>query len=148
MRLTWDDVRLDDQDPIIRVGRGKLRGRRAVRVVPILPVLLPWLKWAREKNLPLVDLGDSRVIREVVDWQPDICRHSWIIPAKSYGPSSTRIDRDTLIKLKAHGINGTPARRPPRLRPPRGAAVFHGDARTSSPRCGRRGGRLGVCGGA
>ena len=32
-----------------------------------------------------------------------------IIPAKSYGPSSTRIDRDTLIKLKAHGINGMPA---------------------------------------
>ena len=31
-----------------------------------------------------------------------------IIPAKSYGPSTTRIDRDTLLRLKAHGINGMP----------------------------------------
>lgn len=78
VRLTWDDVRLDDQNPIIRVGKGKLRGRRSVRVVPIEPVLLSWLKWAKGKGLPLVDLSESRKIREVVDWQPDICRHSWI----------------------------------------------------------------------
>jgi excisionase family DNA binding protein len=32
-----------------------------------------------------------------------------IIPAKCFGPKSTRIDRDTLLKLKAHGINGMPA---------------------------------------
>lgn len=31
-----------------------------------------------------------------------------IIPAKSFGPRSTRIDRETLIKLKTHGIKGMP----------------------------------------
>jgi excisionase family DNA binding protein len=31
-----------------------------------------------------------------------------IIPAKRYGPSTTRIDRATLIQLKTHGINGMP----------------------------------------
>jgi len=31
-----------------------------------------------------------------------------IIPAKTYGPKSTRIDRKTLIELKAHGLNGMP----------------------------------------
>ena len=79
VRLTWDDVRLDEKTPMIRVGRGKIRGRRAVRVVPIEPALLSWLKWAREKGLPLINTSsDSRKIREVVDWQEDICRHSWI----------------------------------------------------------------------
>lgn len=78
VRLTWDDIHLDDQSPIIRVGKGKLRGRRSVRLVPIEPALLSWLKWAKGKSLPLVDLGDSRKIREVVEWQTDICRHSWI----------------------------------------------------------------------
>lgn len=42
----------------------------------------------------------SRTIRRRVD--------EGIIPAKSYGPKSTRIDRETLLKLKAHGINGMP----------------------------------------
>ncbi len=79
MRLTWDDVRLDEKTPIIRVGRGKIRGRRAVRVVPIEPALLSWLKWAKSRDLPLVNTSsDSRKIREVVEWQEDICRHSWI----------------------------------------------------------------------
>jgi excisionase family DNA binding protein len=31
-----------------------------------------------------------------------------IIPAKVFGPKSTRIDRETLIALKNHGINGMP----------------------------------------
>ena len=29
-----------------------------------------------------------------------------IIPAKSYGPKTTRIDRAIVNQLKAHGING------------------------------------------
>lgn len=78
VRLTWEDVRLDDQEPIIRVGRGKIRGRRAVRIVPILPVLREWLLWVRKRNLPLVSTADSRKVREVVEWQEDVCRHSWI----------------------------------------------------------------------
>ena len=78
VRLTWDDVHLDDATPIIRVGKGKIRGRRSIRVVPIQPALLSWLKWARVKNLPLVDLRESRKIREVVEWQEDIGRHSFI----------------------------------------------------------------------
>jgi hypothetical protein len=50
-----------------------------VRVVPIEPALLSWLKWAKEKDLPLVNpSSDSRKIREVVEWQEDICRHSRI----------------------------------------------------------------------
>ena len=32
-----------------------------------------------------------------------------IIPAKCFGPKSTRIDRATLLKLKAHDVNGMPA---------------------------------------
>src|SRR5690606_34942723 len=72
VRLTWADLHLDDAAPIIRVGKGKIRGRRSIRVVPIQPALLSWLKWARAQNLPLVDLRESRKIREVVDWQEDI----------------------------------------------------------------------------
>jgi len=78
VRLTWDDVFLDGPEPLIRVGRGKIRGRRSIRVVPIQPALLSWLKWARVQNLPLVDLRESRKIREVVEWQEDIGRHSFI----------------------------------------------------------------------
>ena len=78
VRLTWEDVRLDEAEPIIRVGRGKIRGRRAVRIVPILPILAKWLKWVRENKQPLVSLAESRKVRSVVKWQEDICRHSWI----------------------------------------------------------------------
>jgi len=79
LRLTWEDLRLDEKTPIIRVGQGKIRGRRAVRVVPIEPALLSWLKWFREKGIPLVNTSsDARKIREVVNWQGDIARHSWI----------------------------------------------------------------------
>lgn len=77
--LTWEDLCLDEKTPIIRVGRGKIRGRRAVRVVPIEPALLSWLKWFRQKGFPLVNTSsDARKIREVVNWQEDIARHSWI----------------------------------------------------------------------
>ena len=31
-----------------------------------------------------------------------------IIPAKKFGPKTTRIDRATVIKLKTHGLNGMP----------------------------------------
>jgi len=31
-----------------------------------------------------------------------------IIPAKKFGPKTTRIDRATLNQLKAHGLNGLP----------------------------------------
>lgn len=31
-----------------------------------------------------------------------------LIPAKVYGPKSTRIERETLVTLKAQGINGMP----------------------------------------
>jgi len=31
-----------------------------------------------------------------------------IIPAKRFGPKSTRIDRETLLRLKQHGLNGLP----------------------------------------
>lgn len=78
LRLTWDDIRLNDDEPLIRVGRGKIRGRRAVRIVPILPVLRSWLEWVKQRKLPLVSTADSRKVREVVEWQEDICRHSWI----------------------------------------------------------------------
>lgn len=78
LKLTWEDIHLTEENPIIRVGRGKIRGRRSVRIVPILPILRHWLEWVRERGLPLVGKGDSRKIRAVVDWQPDICRHSWI----------------------------------------------------------------------
>lgn len=78
-RLTWADINLDDKNPIVRVGRGKIRGRRAIRVVPIEPQLVSWLKWIKLKKLPLNAPGaDTRRVREVVDWQEDICRHSWI----------------------------------------------------------------------
>jgi integrase len=79
MRLTWADVHLDGDSPIIRVGQGKIRGRRAVRIVPIEPNLLSWLKWAKAKNLALVcPSSDARKVREAVPWQTDITRHSWI----------------------------------------------------------------------
>jgi integrase len=78
-RLTWSDINLDEKTPIVRVGRGKIRGRRAIRVVPVDPALLSWLKWVKAKKLPLNAPGvDSRRVREVVEWQEDICRHSWI----------------------------------------------------------------------
>lgn len=78
VRLTWSDVHLDDASPMIRVGKGKIRGRRSIRVVPMQPALVSWLKWARVQNLPLSDLRESRKIREVVEWQEDIGRHSFI----------------------------------------------------------------------
>ena len=78
-RLSWSDLRLDEKTPMSRGGAGKIRGRRAVRVVPIEPALLSWLKWFREKDIPLVNASsDARKIRDVVDWQEDIARHSWI----------------------------------------------------------------------
>lgn len=78
-RLTWADINLDEKNPIVRVGRGKIRGRRAIRVVPVDPALLAWLKWVKAKKLPLNAPGvDTRRVREVVEWQEDICRHSWI----------------------------------------------------------------------
>jgi integrase len=95
LRLTWGDVHLDDKSPIIRVGRGKIRGRRAVRVVPIEPALLSWLKWAKEKDLPLVNpSSDSRKIREVVEWQEDICRHSWISYRLAMTGDEVRVARE------------------------------------------------------
>ena len=77
-RLTWQDVELEGASPIIRVGKGKLRGRRSIRVVPIQPALLSWLKWVKRKDLPLACRLESRKIREVVQWEEDICRHSFI----------------------------------------------------------------------
>jgi integrase len=78
-RLTWDSVTLDGDEPIIRVGAGKIRGRRAVRIVPVCDALLTWLLWARRRKLPLVKMsGNSAKVRKAVAWQSDICRHSWI----------------------------------------------------------------------
>lgn len=78
LALKWEDVRLTGT-PIIRVGHGKIRGRRSVRVIPIQPALLSWLKWGEARKLPLVSpSSDSRKVREVVSWQTDIARHSWI----------------------------------------------------------------------
>lgn len=78
-RLEWSDLRLEGDEPMIRVGRGKIRGRRAIRIVPITPALVSWLTWAKDKGLPLFHRSSaSRKVRAVVDWQEDIARHSWI----------------------------------------------------------------------
>ncbi|MDR0902084.1 MAG: hypothetical protein LBM92_04875 [Opitutaceae bacterium] len=77
-RLAWDAVRLDGE-PIIRVGAGKIRGRRSVRVVPVCDSLLSWLKWGQALGHPLVRTSSNTArIREAVEWQTDIARHSWI----------------------------------------------------------------------
>lgn len=68
---------------IIRVGAGKLRGRRAVRVVPILPPLRAVLD--SHPNVPLWPSNYQKLFKEVIKladlrgiYSQDICRHSWI----------------------------------------------------------------------
>jgi len=79
-RLTWSSIHLDGASPVIRVAAGKKRGRRAIRIVPIEPALKSWLEWGREKGVPIAHqpINRAQKVRDVIDWQPDIARHSWI----------------------------------------------------------------------
>jgi hypothetical protein len=63
-------------------------------VVPIQPALLSWLKWAKASDLPVYAKSESRKIREAVEWQEDICRHSYISYRLSMIGDEVRVARE------------------------------------------------------
>jgi integrase len=95
-RLTWKNVMLDGETPMIRVEVGKKRGRRAVRLVPIAENLKAWLKWGRGRELELCHqpLESARTVRSAVTWQGDICRHSWISYRLALVSDEARVARE------------------------------------------------------
>lgn len=67
----------------IRVGKGKLRGRRSVRIVPLAENLKGWLK--AYPDAPFWPRNYIRLFNQVIEqaglrsvYKQDICRHSWI----------------------------------------------------------------------
>lgn len=95
-RLTWSQVHLDGTSPVIRVAVGKKRGRRAIRVVPIDPALKSWLTWGRERGLPIAHqpINRAQKVREVINWIPDIARHSWISYRLALDPNEAQVARE------------------------------------------------------
>ncbi len=80
----------------IRVGVGKIRGRRAVRVVPMSPVLRAWFAVFPDAKLQPANfrkIQDEAIRRAgLVDvWEKDILRHTWI----SYRLAETNDERLT-----------------------------------------------------
>jgi integrase len=73
----------DIRGAVIRVGSGKMRGKRAQRIVPISPVLRSWLDLYADR--PLLPKNWAKIRRAIVAlaglravWCQDILRKTWI----------------------------------------------------------------------
>ena len=110
--ITWEDMELDSENPVIRLTRTK--GRRP-RIVPIPPNCVALLRSVKQHPIFPKKNGRTR-FKEVIakagltDWINDCCRHSWASYYYASNPSQApdmiaRVAGNSGWVLEQHYIN-------------------------------------------
>ena len=110
--ITWEDMELDSEDPVIRLTRTK--GRRP-RIVPIPSNCITLLRTVKQHPIFPKKNGRTR-FKEVIgkagltDWVNDCCRHSWASYYYASNPSQApdmiaRVAGNSGWVLEQHYIN-------------------------------------------